>query len=111
MQTLFDLTLGTIKADPDEPVCMLAIDFWSTMAEEEAELLDEIDAANEQGAHAPPLPGYVRAALPHLVPVLLEETLTKQDEDADAHEWNKVHMRPSLTTNTNTANTTCYKYH
>ena len=78
MQTLFDLTLGTIKADPDEPVCMLAIDFWSTMAEEEAELLDEIDAANEQGAHAPPLPGYVRAALPHLVPVLLEETLTKQ---------------------------------
>ena len=93
MQTLFTLTFGTIKSD-EEKVALQAIEFWSTLCEEEQELLDEEADAKDRGdaVDAPLFPAcvrYVAAALEHLVPLLME-TMTKQDEDADGDDenWN-----------------------
>jgi len=91
MQTLFQLTFGTIKND-NEKVALQSIEFWSTLCEEEMDLQEEAAECQENGI--PMEPGrecvrYVAAALEHLAP-LLTETLTKQDEDADIDDetWN-----------------------
>ncbi|KAL7549586.1 hypothetical protein ACHAWF_012850 [Thalassiosira exigua] len=91
MQTLFQLTFATIRSD-EESVALQAIEFWSTLAEEEIELMDVAAELAEAGQTPPPenqCVGYVKAALEHLCP-LLTETLTKQDEDADVDDdvWN-----------------------
>eukprot|EP00562_Extubocellulus_spinifer_P003635 CAMPEP_0178537046 /NCGR_PEP_ID=MMETSP0696-20121128/36395_1 /TAXON_ID=265572 /ORGANISM="Extubocellulus spinifer, Strain CCMP396" /LENGTH=871 /DNA_ID=CAMNT_0020169277 /DNA_START=56 /DNA_END=2671 /DNA_ORIENTATION=+ len=91
MQTIFQLTFNTIKTD-EEPVALQAIEFWSTLCEEEQELLDEAADAEERGVELEPgreCVRYVAAALEHLTP-LLTETMTKQDEDVEAgdEEWN-----------------------
>jgi|EP00970_Alexandrium_tamarense_P004265 importin subunit beta-1 len=91
MQTLFQLTFATIRSD-EEVVALQAIEFWSTLAEEEMELIDLAAEAAETGQPVPPesvCVGYVKAALDHLCP-LLTETLTKQDEDLEVDDdvWN-----------------------
>ena len=91
MQTLFQLTFATIRND-EEKVALQAIEFWSTLAEEEMELNDVAAELAEAGQTPPPesaCVGYVNAALEHLVP-LLTETLTKQDEEVelDDDQWN-----------------------
>lgn len=91
MQTLFQLTFATIRSD-EEKVALHAIEFWSTLAEEEMELNDMAAELADSGRSPPPestCVGYVNAALEHLVP-LLTETLTRQDEDAEVDDdnWN-----------------------
>ena len=91
MQTIFQLTFGTIRND-EESVALQAIEFWSTLAEEEIELIDLAAEAAETGQPVPPenvCVGYVKAALEHLCPLLME-TLTKQDEEVeiDDDQWN-----------------------
>jgi importin subunit beta-1 len=92
MQTLFQLTLATIRRDK-EKVALHAIKFWSTLAEEEMELNNMAAKLAEKGQS--PLPervcvGYVKAALEHLVS-LLTEILTRQDEEAEIDDdlWNR----------------------
>lgn len=91
MQTLFQLTFATIRTDV-EKVALQAIEFWSTLAESEQELIDLANDLAETGETPPPesvCVGYVKAALDHLCPLLME-TLTKQDEDAEVDDdlWN-----------------------
>ena len=91
MQTLFQLTFNTIRNDV-ETVALQAIEFWSTLAEEEMELMDLAAELVETGQPVPPesvCVGYVKAALEHLCPLLME-TLTKQDEEVeiDDSSWN-----------------------
>ena len=89
MQTLFQLTFSTIKSD-QEAVASQAIEFWSTLCEEEMELIDEMADCELRGIPAPrQCVKYIAAALEHLGP-LLTEALTKQDEDADLDDetWN-----------------------
>jgi len=91
MQTLFQLTYTTIKND-EETVALQAIEFWSTLCEEEMELLDEAQEYAERGVAVEPgreCVRYVSGALEHLGPLLIE-ILTKQDEDAalDEETWN-----------------------
>ena len=84
MMTLFQLTTKTIETD-EEMVALNAIEFWSTLCEEEMELLDLI----AEGITDRKCMNYVEGALPNLGP-LLTTILTKQDEDA-AHDdeiWN-----------------------
>jgi len=81
MQTIFKLTHATIQNDEEE-VALQAIEFWSTLCEEEMDIiLDQSDDRN--------CVRYVQAVTPLLVPLLLE-TLMKQDENADADDvvWN-----------------------
>ena len=91
MQTLFQLTFATIRND-EESVALMAIEFWATLCEEEMELTDMAAELAETGQVPPPesvCVGYVKAALEHLCPLLLE-ALTKQDEEVeiDDDQWN-----------------------
>jgi len=88
---LFQLTFATIRSD-EEMVALQAIEFWSTVCEEEIELIEVSNECAEMGREVPPenvCVGYVKAALEHLCP-LLTETLMKQDEDlaVDDDVWN-----------------------
>jgi importin subunit beta-1 len=73
---------------PEDSVVLQAIEFWSTVCEEEYELSVEAAEAQQYGE----LPEheskfFARIALPEIMPVLLK-LLTRQDEDADEDEWN-----------------------
>ncbi|KDQ54461.1 hypothetical protein JAAARDRAFT_38128 [Jaapia argillacea MUCL 33604] len=86
-RALFGLTVLGMK-NPDENVALQAIEFWSTVCEEEYELMAEAADAAEYGE----LPEreskfFAKIALPEIVPVLLT-LLTHQEEDADEDEWN-----------------------
>mmetsp|Transcript_4249 Transcript_4249/g.12538 ORF Transcript_4249/g.12538 Transcript_4249/m.12538 type:complete len:859 (-) Transcript_4249:475-3051(-) len=84
IEVIFNLTLTAIQQDKEEQVSMMAIEFWSTLCEEEIEILEDIEdtGSRRQCAH------YVHAAATHIITVLLHSTLVKQDEDADEDSWN-----------------------
>ncbi|KAI3676248.1 hypothetical protein L1987_85850 [Smallanthus sonchifolius] len=85
MQTLFELTANAVKGD-EEGVALQAIEFWSSICDEEIELQDfESGETGDSYPHS----RFIEKALPLLVPMLLE-TLLKQDEDQDQEDdiWN-----------------------
>eukprot|EP01112_Ceratiomyxa_fruticulosa_P013181 TRINITY_DN3691_c0_g1_i3.p1 TRINITY_DN3691_c0_g1~~TRINITY_DN3691_c0_g1_i3.p1 ORF type:complete len:854 (-),score=220.38 TRINITY_DN3691_c0_g1_i3:421-2982(-) len=86
MQKIFSITLECIKKDK-ENVVLQAIEFWSTLCDEEVYLLEEIQEAMEQGQTPPVCHQFIKGALVFLVPLVLE-TLTKQEEGADEDTWN-----------------------
>uniref|UniRef100_A0A7S3V798 Importin N-terminal domain-containing protein n=2 Tax=Chaetoceros debilis TaxID=122233 RepID=A0A7S3V798_9STRA len=89
MVTLFNLTTAAIESD-EENVAQNAIEFWSTLCEEEMELIDEERHCQSQGiAEENPCMKYVAGALERLGP-LLTVILTKQDEDCVGEDdiWN-----------------------
>lgn len=85
-QALFGLTvLGMRDAEPH--VALQAVEFWSTVCDEEIELAIEMAEAlefNEEPARVSYQ--FARVALPEIAPVLME-LLKHQDEDADEDEW------------------------
>lgn len=86
MQALFELTSNAVKGD-EEAVALQAIEFWSSICDEEIEL-QEFESA-ESGDSGPAHSHFIEKALPSLVPMLLE-TLLKQEEDQDQDDsvWN-----------------------
>ncbi|KAF8999789.1 armadillo-type protein [Cyathus striatus] len=86
-QALFGLTVVGMK-HPDERVALQAVEFWSTVCEEEVDLAIEAQEAADYG-EVPENESkhFAKIALPEIVPVLLM-LLTKQEEDADEDEWN-----------------------
>lgn len=91
MQALYQLTLGAIERatrDPDEDeVGQQAIEFWSTICDEELEIMEEEEDARESKRRPERSnQNFIRGALPYLVPLLLE-ALCKQADD-DEEEWN-----------------------
>ncbi|KAF9480274.1 ARM repeat-containing protein [Pholiota conissans] len=86
-QALFGLTVVGMK-HTDERVALQAIEFWSTVCEEEVDLAIEAQEAQEYG-DVPETESrfFAKIALPEIVPVLLR-LLTKQEEDAEDDEWN-----------------------
>ncbi|CAI9298692.1 unnamed protein product [Lactuca saligna] len=85
MQTLFELTANAVKGD-EEDVALQAIEFWSSICDEEIELQDfETNETGDSYPHS----RFIEKALSLLVPMLLE-TLLKQDEDQDQEDgiWN-----------------------
>lgn len=87
MQDIFAITSKAVKED-EEPVALQAIEFWSSICDEEIEIQDEY-SGDFSGDSEVPYFRFIKQALPALVPMLLE-TLTKQDEDQDQEEgaWN-----------------------
>lgn len=85
-QALFGLTiLGMRDSEPN--VALQAVEFWSTVCDEEIELaLEAADALefNEEPAHVSH--HFARVALPEIAPVLME-LLALQDEDSDEDDW------------------------
>ncbi|KAF3448056.1 hypothetical protein FNV43_RR08764 [Rhamnella rubrinervis] len=86
MQHLFELTSNAVKGD-EEPVALQAIEFWSSICDEEIEL-QEFESENS-GESGPPHSCFIEKALSSLVPMLLD-TLLKQEEDQDQDDsiWN-----------------------
>jgi len=93
MQALFSLTTAAIQAataahsfEDDELQDELgrqAVEFWSTICEEELELMEEASTDPSRACH-----NFVKGAAPHIVPLLLE-ALCKQEEDQDDDDaWN-----------------------
>lgn len=88
IEALFTLTLTAIQHDKEEQVSMMAIEFWSTLCEEEIDIIEENEAGPSHGPTRRECARYINAAAAHIVPVLLQSTLVKQDEDADEDAWN-----------------------
>ncbi|KNZ75553.1 Importin subunit beta-1 [Termitomyces sp. J132] len=86
-QALFGLTVVGMKHS-DERVALQAVEFWSTVCEEEVDLALEAQEAQDYG-ETPETESrhFAKIALPEIVPVLLH-LLTKQEEDAEDDEWN-----------------------
>ncbi|KAL2259427.1 hypothetical protein VTK26DRAFT_6902 [Humicola hyalothermophila] len=84
-KALFGLTILGMKSD-DEDVAKLAVEFWSTVCEEEIAIEDD-NSQVESSDQMRPLFNFARVATNEVVPVLLG-LLTKQDEDASDDEYN-----------------------
>lgn len=84
MTTLFPITLHAIKSDLDEEA-LQGIEFWSSIAEEEAEIVYERQCQEQPNDKKLML--YAEGALEFIVPVLMEK-LTKQEEGDDDDDWN-----------------------
>ncbi|ORX34440.1 armadillo-type protein [Kockovaella imperatae] len=87
-RALFGLTIMGMR-HPEEPVALQAIEFWSTVCDEEIDLDLEASEAAEYGE----LPTFAskhfaRMAMPEILPVLLD-LLSQQSEDDDEDEWTK----------------------
>ncbi|PAV15828.1 ARM repeat-containing [Pyrrhoderma noxium] len=86
-RALFGLTVLGMKHSEDT-IALQAVEFWSTVCEEEIELAIEAAEASEYGeAPETESKNFAKIALPEIIPVLLQ-LLTQQDEDADEDEWN-----------------------
>ncbi|MQL94569.1 hypothetical protein Taro_027223, partial [Colocasia esculenta] len=87
MQDIFNITAKAVRED-EEPVALQAIEFWSSICDEEIDILDEYGSDFSADSDTPCF-YFIKQALPALVPLLLE-TLLKQEEDQDQDEgvWN-----------------------
>lgn len=87
MQDVFAITSKAVRED-EEPVALQAIEFWSSICDEEIEIQEEY-GSDFSGDSEVQYFKFIKQALPALVPLLLE-TLTKQEEDQDQEEeaWN-----------------------
>lgn len=84
-KALFGLTILGMKSE-DEDVAKLAVEFWSSVCEEELSIEDD-NAQVESADQMRPFYNFARVAANEVVPVLLM-LLTKQDEDAADDEYN-----------------------
>ncbi|KAI0546989.1 armadillo-type protein [Xylaria curta] len=84
-KALFGLTILGMKNE-DEDVAKLAVEFWSTVCEEEINI-EEDNAQVENTEQMRPFYNFARVATAEVVPQLLS-LLTKQDEDAADDEYN-----------------------
>ncbi|KAI3815696.1 hypothetical protein L1987_15375 [Smallanthus sonchifolius] len=80
MQDIFNITAKAVKED-EEPVALQAIEFWSSICDEEIDILDDY-GGDLTGDSDIPFFYFIKQALPALVPMLLE-TLLKQEENQD----------------------------
>ncbi|KAK1301945.1 Transportin-1 [Acorus calamus] len=87
IQDIFNITSKAVRED-EEPVALQAIEFWSSICDEEIDILDEY-GGDFTGDSDISCFYFIKQALPALVPMLLE-TLLKQEEDQDQDEgaWN-----------------------
>ncbi|KZO97585.1 ARM repeat-containing protein [Calocera viscosa TUFC12733] len=86
-RALFGLTvLGMRSSEPN--VALQAIEFWSTVCDEEIDIIVENTEAEEYGEiPTRTCKNFAKIALNEILPVLLT-LLSTQDEDADEEEWN-----------------------
>ncbi|GAB4858524.1 Importin subunit beta-1 [Ancistrocladus abbreviatus] len=87
IKDIFSITAKAVRED-EEPVALQAIEFWSSICDEEIDILEEY-GGDFTGDSEIPCFYFIKQALPALVPMLLE-TLLKQEEDQDQDEgaWN-----------------------
>ncbi|KAI9277599.1 armadillo-type protein [Sporodiniella umbellata] len=85
-KALFGLTISGMNNE-DERVALQAIEFWSTVCDEEMDIKDELYESREIGEQPErELHHFAELALPEILPNLLW-ILTKQEEDYDEDDW------------------------
>ncbi|KAL5552439.1 hypothetical protein UlMin_002615, partial [Ulmus minor] len=83
IQDIFNITAKAVKED-QEPVALQAIEFWSSICDEEIDLLEYYS-----GDSTIPCFYFINQALPVLIPLLLETLLKREeDQDQDEGDWN-----------------------
>ncbi|TYJ54307.1 hypothetical protein B9479_005066 [Cryptococcus floricola] len=88
-RALFGLTIMGMKHS-EERVALQAIEFWSTVCEEEIDLTAAAQEAIQYGDRPEvESKGFAKAALNDILPVLLG-LLSEQDEDDDEDDWTKA---------------------
>ncbi|KAI9808154.1 MAG: hypothetical protein M1825_004611 [Sarcosagium campestre] len=86
-KALFGLTIMGMKSE-EEDVAKLAVEFWSTVCEEEISIEDDNSQASAEGStELRPFFNFARVATPEVLPVLLT-LLTKQEDDAAEDDFN-----------------------
>lgn len=88
IRRIYELTENAIRNDA-ENVAMQAIEFWSTVAEEEATILYEAEAARETGK-APDRENkqFVVHALPYLSGPIFDSLKKQEDDPLEDSSWN-----------------------
>ncbi|KAF5206775.1 Importin subunit beta-1, partial [Thalictrum thalictroides] len=83
IEHIFNITAKAVRED-EEPVTLQAIEFWSSICDEEIDILEEYGGDSDIRCFY-----FVKQAISVVVPMLLE-TLLKQEEDQDQDEgdWN-----------------------
>lgn len=85
-KALFGLTVDGMKNE-DDRVALQAIEFWSTVCDEEMEIREDLIEAHDSGEQCDREHyHFAELALNDILPVLLW-ILTKQEEDYDEDEW------------------------
>lgn len=88
IRSLYELTDEAIRQDVDL-VALQAIEFWSTLAEEEIGLAEETEAAQELGLTPERTSmGFVATALPFLIRSIFESLKKQESEPLDDFSWN-----------------------
>lgn len=87
---IYELTERAIRNDI-EPVAMQAIEFWSTVAEEEVTLIFEAEAARDAGT-SPDRESkqFVVHALPFLSGPIFDTLKKQEDDPLEDHSWNSA---------------------
>ncbi|CAO1615921.1 unnamed protein product [Parajaminaea phylloscopi] len=86
-QALFGLTVLGMR-DPEQRVALQAVEFWSTVCEEEIDIAMEAAEFSEYGEESErSCYNFARIALSEIAPVLME-LLKAQDENDDEDDWN-----------------------
>lgn len=93
MKNIYELTMRSMQADPDEEVKIAAGEFWCTVAKIEGSMLEDEASCRAQGraidGHM--CKRYVHAAVAALVPIFLESLSHHADEyEEDSHDFRKV---------------------
>jgi len=83
IQTIFGLTLKSIRED-DESVALQAIEFWSTICDEELDIAFEAEEGYEEEPRTSHR--FILGALSYITPVMTE-CLTKQEDEPDEDLW------------------------
>lgn len=88
-KALFNLTISGMQSN-DEKVACMAVEFWSTVCEEELDItyrLQDIVYTGTQSVESPPvLYNFALVAIQEVIPTLLT-LLTKQNEDPEDDDW------------------------
>ncbi|CAM0958058.1 unnamed protein product [Alopecurus aequalis] len=86
MQTILNLTANAVKGG-EESVALQAIEFWSTVCDEEIKLQEDYEGSDDANSSVNYC--FIEKALPILVPMLLETLLNQQEcHDRADNVWN-----------------------
>lgn len=90
IRLLYELTENAIRKDT-EPVALQAIEFWSTIAEEEIAIMEDAEAKRETG-EAPDRESknFVASALPYLKGPIFDSLKKQEDDPLDDETWNSA---------------------
>lgn len=81
-KALYTITVSGMQS-PDEKVACMAVEFWSSVCEEEIEIHLQVE---EYGDSDHKSYNFAHIALPQVLPTLLD-LLTRQNEDAEDDDW------------------------